>query len=102
VTEILRGQQGFPTGSGRRSAGPVDDVVVAALPSRDDWERPEQAEAAVAVVRDELARSRGNRAPGATNEQADLVREAEEIEEQVAPGRTPGDDQAPTEESSND
>jgi hypothetical protein len=32
----------------------------------------------------------------------DLVREAQEIEDDVAPGREPGDDEPPTEASTND
>ena len=32
----------------------------------------------------------------------DLVREAEEIEDDVAPGRAPGEEEPPTEESSHD
>jgi hypothetical protein len=102
MNEILRGQQGFPTGPGRAPAGPVDREALPELPSRADWRRPAQAEAAVEAVRDALAARRSDGQPRAADPQPDLVREAEQIEEEVAPGREPGDDEPPTSESAND
>ena len=102
MNEILRGQQGFPTGPGRGPAGPVDCDAVPDLPSADDWRRPAQAQAAVGAVRDALAQHRSGAAPRASDEQPDLVREAEQIEDEVAPGRASGDDEPPTRESAND
>ena len=102
MTHVLRGQQGFPTGPGRGPAGPVDRDAMPDLPSADDWQHPAQAEAAIDAVRDALAQSRTGAEPRASDEQPDLVREAEQIEDEVAPGRAPGDDEPPTRESAND
>jgi hypothetical protein len=95
MTQVLRGQQGYP-------AGPVDRDEIPGLPSAEDWEYPEQAEAAVEAAREALAAGRGRPAPRASDERPDLVREAEEIEEDVAPGRGPGDDEPPNDASTND
>src|SRR5438105_15720948 len=102
MTQVLRGQQGFPTGAGRPPAGPADRTDVEQLPSAEDWQHAEQAEAAVAATRDALAAGRGSDAENAPDGSSDLVREAERIEEEVAPGRVPGDDEPPTEASTND
>jgi hypothetical protein len=102
MTQVLRGQQGFPTGDGRPPAGPADATTVQQLPSAEDWQHPEQAEAAVAVTRDALARGRTSSVETTPDDPSDLVREAERIEEQVAPGRGAESDEPPTEESAND
>lgn len=102
MTQVLRGQQGFPTGDGRPPAGPADQATIERLPSAQDWQHPEQAEGAVVATRDALARTRGDDAGAAPSDPSELVREAERIEEQVAPGRGPEGDEPPTEESSND
>ena len=102
MSGILRGQQGFPTGPGRRAAGPADPGDIASLPGPDDWQQAERAEAAVEATRNALARSQDDESAGASDDPAELVDRAREIESDVAPGRDPGGDEPPTPESAND
>jgi len=102
MTEILRGQQGYPTGTGRGPAGPVDRNDIPDLPGATEWRRPDQAEAAIEATREALARSRGLDQPRPPTDSTDLVREAEQIEDDVAPGRETGDDEPPSEASTHD
>src|SRR3954466_4884148 len=97
MTQVLAGQQGSPTGDGRPAAGPADRDTVRQLPSADDWQHPEQAEAAVEATRDALAEANGRPADGAPANPSELVEEAERIEEEVAPGRGSEGDDPPTE-----
>jgi hypothetical protein len=102
MTQVLRGQQGFPTGDGRPAAGPADRDTVRQLPTAGDWQHPEQAEAAVEAARDALAESNGRTTEGSPADPSSLVEEAERIEEEVAPGRGGEGDEPPTEQSAND
>ena len=99
MTQVLRGQQGFPTGDDRPPAGPADRDIVERLPSADDWQHPEQAEAALDQIRVTLAQRQD---PSARDEDTDLVREAEQIEDEVAPGRGSEGDEPPSETSTHD
>jgi hypothetical protein len=102
MTQVLRGQQGFPTGDDRPPGGPADPAATRLLPDAVDWQQPERAEAAIDVARRVLARQERPDAEAEVGDSADLVREAEQIEEQVAPGRGGQDDAPPTEKSAND
>jgi hypothetical protein len=102
MTQVLRGQQGFPTGQGRPPAGTADPSAARLLPDAADWQQPDRAEAAIDVARQALARQQRPDDVGGAGESADLVREAEQIEEDVAPGRGTEGDEPPTDESAND
>jgi hypothetical protein len=104
MSTVLRGQEGFPTGQEREPAGPIDPTVESLLPSAADWQEPAQAEAALEATRDALApQQRGETMEvDRTTQSTRDVDDMEQIEAEVAPGRTAGEEQAPTEESSND
>jgi hypothetical protein len=102
MTQVLRGQQGFPTGDERPPAGPAGRDIVERLPGEADWRHAEQAEAAVEDVRAVLAQHHGAGEPAAGEDSAELVREAEQIEDEVAPGRGTEGDEPPSETSTHD
>ena len=81
MSEVLRGQEGFPTDDTRRSVGPVDQNIVPKLPSADDWEQPEKAQAAIEATRDALASQErsGNMEVDRTSESARNVDDMEQI-----------------------
>ena len=55
MSGTLRGQEGFPTDQECGPAGSVDQNIVREMPSADDWQHPEQAEAALEATREALA-----------------------------------------------
>ena len=105
MSTVLRGHEGFPTGHERGPAGPLDPAAIPELPSAEDWQEPEQAEAALEATRDALAAQAGGHAVEVdhTSESAREVDDMEQIEADVAPGRDATSEvQPPTPESSND
>ena len=104
MSTVLRGHEGFPTGQDRGPAGPVDPAAVPDLPSAEDWQAPETAEAALEATRDALAAQAGGHAVEVdhTSESAREVDDMEQIEADVAPDRHGDEVQPPTPESSND